>query len=471
MAWADLSSTICVSGFAWPELELAKLERQLHEQRPSCILQDDFGSGSTTVCMGAWREYELTKKMLGQQQLQQGPLRSRASSRPRRGCDVKASPAHHAPPQQGADCCETPMSWADGRDEGRVPQTPPVPRPRSSIGLRSGKLRRPASAQKRVARRPTEGSRPTPLQPRMSRGLLHQTDTSAEHEPTKSFPRRAALAMEQSQDISGQQGPLLYIGPWQEFMLAKLIQHHHQQEQENADDGLNLHEHSGRLSGSSRSSIQSSSQVRLQHYYIVGERALKPSVRHDTRVAAAPRPRSAPRARSSVGTAGGPSGVREGLSARHLRQPSSQEQRYAHIMQMRRLYGIREDSAGHGATAPEEAAPEPPAETVDAWAIGTAGPEAELNRVAEVVRQSEEDSAPGRGRPVQLQNSPALSRPSTEQPLSRSQSMASTGEMLIAWCQGLPSEVSSPHGWPPRSPCSPTFFDEDGKRGGGDYGQ
>lgn len=231
-----------------------------------------------------------------------------------------------------------------------------------------------------------------------------------------------------------QQGPL-YIGPWQEFMLAKLIQHHQLDQrgplrqnypsqvvkQEYADqDGAEPFERlssSGSLA-SAPGALSQPVHSSLQQRFHRGERMVRERERQDCAGVAFPRPRSAPRQRvnSCDNATRGPGQRKIG--------PSLQEKRLAHISHMRRLYAQPCSSLPSGA-APEFF-------------------EAQFPDVA----HNDFDADNSDGEHLHSQATPFS--PGLETVVSpHSQSMGSTGEMLIAWCNDLPSHMSSPHALSP----------------------
>jgi len=179
----------------------------------------------------------------------------------------------------------------------------------------------------------------------------------------------------------------MYIGPWQEFKLARLIQQQQQAQQlpplpprhgrlparrpssAVADDAASVA--SSSRSGLSTQSAparlpQASAQSRLNDYYDASERSQRPpQQRRGSSAEAAPggpRPRSSglgTRSSSSLGAGarrGGGAAAKK--PAKNKEKPVSfEEQRRARILQMQKLYGLarEEDASGGGGGDGQEA--------------------------------------------------------------------------------------------------------------------
>jgi len=174
-------------------------------------------------------------------------------------------------------------------------------------------------------------------------------------------------------------GWLMYIGPWQEYKLARLIQHHQEQQSPSVprrptsqsrrrlvvsrqrkssdgqlDDAASVT--SSTRSGVSLQSTQSapaqlpapSAQSRLNDFYQHYERGARQDVPMTKAGARLP-----PRPRSSIGR-GQPAAKRK---PKAKAGPSFEDERRARILQMKRLYGLAE--------------PEPPADTGSFQATST----------------------------------------------------------------------------------------------------
>mmetsp|Transcript_45665 Transcript_45665/g.132246 ORF Transcript_45665/g.132246 Transcript_45665/m.132246 type:complete len:291 (-) Transcript_45665:12-884(-) len=278
----------------------------------------------------------------------------------------------------------------------------------------------------------------------------------------------------------------MYIGPWQEFKLARLIQQRHEQEQlpgrvpqlprgsrapgrrrgqaEHQDDVASVA--SSSRSGFSGFSTQSapaqlgqpSAQSRLNDYCdLAGGRRASST---DGGTPQAPRPRS-----SISRGSGGSSSSAAALPSRGGRKPPTgkkvgarasakakaaafEDQRRARILQMQRLYGLAA-SQEEGAAAEEgvaaQAAPPPAAQQrqdCSSW-----GPTPEVDRALSELQASMDAHEPelsGAGpaaQPAAGRGSPSPLPPLPEDPFSLS--MGSSGG-LIAWSKNLKPDDLSP---------------------------
>mmetsp|Transcript_80440 Transcript_80440/g.172140 ORF Transcript_80440/g.172140 Transcript_80440/m.172140 type:complete len:310 (-) Transcript_80440:35-964(-) len=189
----------------------------------------------------------------------------------------------------------------------------------------------------------------------------------------------------------------MYIGAWQEYKLAKLIQQQNQRDQppgrgsrassrprssrqgDTGDDAASVASSSAsRLSGFSTQSApaqlsqaSTSAQSRLNNYYDQVERSSKPERSgrppsgNGRPGGGIPRPRSSAGSRGGAGPRGSSSAPRKAGSSvpKKAKPPSLEEQRRTRILQMQRLYGLAgsdEASQQEDAEAPSPL-PEPSA--------------------------------------------------------------------------------------------------------------
>mmetsp|Transcript_82824 Transcript_82824/g.230020 ORF Transcript_82824/g.230020 Transcript_82824/m.230020 type:complete len:319 (+) Transcript_82824:74-1030(+) len=180
----------------------------------------------------------------------------------------------------------------------------------------------------------------------------------------------------------------MYIGPWQEFKLARLIQQHHEQEQPSRRrpqlpqgsrvsvhrrrqaEQADAHDDAASVASSSRSGfstqsapaqlVQPSAQARLNNYYEHLERTCRRASSTDGGMPQAVRPRSSASQCSGSGTGALPprgSGRKppgkkgSAKASAKAKAAAFEEQRRARIVQMQRLYGL---AASEESEAPQD---------------------------------------------------------------------------------------------------------------------
>jgi len=265
----------------------------------------------------------------------------------------------------------------------------------------------------------------------------------------------------------------MYIGPWQEYKLAKLIEKHNQQDRPSQnrlrppllqatptrtrssrcfadfDDTASVASSRSGVSGYSTQSApaqfqQNSAQVRLNEYCENAERSgRRGSTPGAPRQIARPRSSSSGTGRTSLGGVGHrppgakrPNAGAKASNSNKVKPPSLEDQRRSRILQMQRLYGLTKEDPEPEASQNEQ---EPtPIQNVDRSLSNL-----QATMRAHEVELSGNTAEPPPDRAGALPSSWLLP-PLPEDPVDLSMSLGSSGG-LIAWSKNLrPDELSPP---------------------------